>query len=42
MRKYADFKPVEMVFYEEPPRVSFWYESKAMQRRKAKLEKRYG
>lgn len=28
MRKYADMNPVELVLYEEPPRVTFWYEGK--------------
>lgn len=27
MRKYAGANPLEAVFYEEPPRVVFWYEA---------------
>lgn len=28
MRKYVDMNPVELVLYEEPPRVTFWYEGR--------------
>lgn len=28
LRSYAAHNPVELVLYEEPPRVKFWYEGK--------------
>lgn len=32
MRFYKDFNPVELVVFEEPPRVAFWYEAEKPQR----------